>query len=197
MSEEVEKTEMVEQEPEVAKEPEKEPESSADVFDGEPFDAERAKTLITKLRSEVKGLKPFEKKVKQLEQAEQERKDAELSEMERLQKQLSESENKLQRLTYQQMQRKIADEVGLPAVFADRIQGDDEDAMRKDAKSLLEAMPQEKKTVIATTNPGDAKRGVTDDQRRAALYRGDPSDPFDTAAARAHGGGVHFVTDKE
>ena len=153
---------------------------------------ERTQVALKKANSEAAKRR---KQLDAFEKAEQERKDAELSETERLKKELDESQTKLERLNYQQLQRSIADDIGLPAAFANRIQGDDAEAMKEDAKQLLEAMPkQDKKTIISPTNPGEAKQGMTDNQRRAQLYRGDVTDPFDAESARQKGGGVHFIT---
>ena len=135
------------------------------------------------------------KKLETYEKADQERKEAELSEMEKLQKQLADREAELNKLTITELKRSIAEEIGLPTAFAKRIQGDNEEAMREDAKSLLDAIPASKKPIKSEiTNPGDATKGKTDNQRRAELYRGDMTDPFDAEAAKSHGGGVHFIT---
>ncbi len=109
------------------------------------------------------------KKLEELEKAEQARKDAELSEQDRLKK---ENETlRIQAATAQRelLQRSVADEIGLPLLFASRIQGADKDAMLTDAKALLEAMPKAKLAAGSATNPGAASGGETDEQKRKRL----------------------------
>ena len=167
MADEVTKTETVE-----VKQPASEKPGVA-LFDGEPFDAERAKSLIEKLRGEVKELKPLASKAQDLLTAEQARKEAELSEMEKLQKQLADAQAKADALARENAQRKAADDAGLPAAFADRIKGETPEDMLADAKSLLEAMPKQPATPkITPTNPGAGagKAGETDEERRKRLF---------------------------
>jgi hypothetical protein len=111
------------------------------------------------------------KKLEEFEKAEQARKDAELSETERLKKELQSAQSKLEAAQRTELQRSVSDEVGLPAVFAARIQGADRDAMLADAKAILAVLP--KGTTLAPkigpTNPGAATKGETDDEKRRRL----------------------------
>ena len=137
------------------------------------FDKERAMATINKLRQFEKEAKANAKKLEAFEKAEAERKQAEMSEIDKLKAQIAEAEAKAARLEKESLQRKAADEAGLPLVFADRIRGESLDEMVADAKGLLEAMPKPdpKKTVVNPTNPGQgAGQGETDDQRRKRLF---------------------------
>ena len=97
------------------------------------------------------------KKLDDFEAAEQKRKDAELSEVERLKKEAETLRAQAAEAQRSVLQRDIAAEVGLPAMFAARIVGADRDAMLADAKALLEAMPKAPKSAPGNaTNPGGA-----------------------------------------
>lgn len=111
------------------------------------------------------------KKLEALEQVEKDRADAEKSETEKLRDQLAEANTKLAKIEREGKQRLIADRVGLPAVFATRIQGETPEEMEADAKTLLEAMPKKSVTSQHSTNPnGDnSDNRETDDQRRKRL----------------------------
>ena len=136
----------------------------------EPFDAERAKALIDKLRQEVKENKAKAKRADELEAAEKKRKDAELSEAERLRKELEDASAKLAELTRKEMQRQAATEAGLPAALAERLRGDNLDEMTADAKHLLEVMPKAPKASNTVTNPATGQtQGESDQERRVRL----------------------------
>ena len=137
--------------------------------DGTPFDAKRAKELLTKLETEAKEGKKAVKRLAELEAKEKERADAELSETEKLKKQLADAQAVNDRLAREQMQNKVAAKVGLPAVFANRIQGDTEELMEEDARSLLAAMPAKVAPPLNPTNPGQPQTGETDADRRERL----------------------------
>lgn len=109
------------------------------------------------------------KKLEELEKADQARKDAELSEQDKLKKEVETLRGQATEAQRALLQRTIAEEVGLPAVFAVRIQGIDRDAMLTDAKAMLEALPKAKPPAGSATNPGAATTGETDEQRRKRL----------------------------
>lgn len=185
-------TDQVIQQPQAGAEqakPEVEPEVKAD-----EFDKERAMATIEKLREFEKLSKSQAKKLAEFEAKEKERQDAELSETEKLKKQLAEKEAILKELSRKSLQREIAEKVGLPAVFADRLKGDDADEMEADAKAILEALPKAGKPNINPTNPGsNASVGETTDQKRARIY-GHGVDMLDPATAQKYGGGVLYTT---
>jgi len=184
MSEEPIKTEMVEQPAETDPEIDQ---GEAVEAGGDDFDKERAMATIKKLREFEKKAKALEKQVSDYEAKEKERRDAELSEIERAKSKLAETQAELDSLRKEQMRAKVAREVGLPDVIAERIQGDDEETMMEDAKRLAEALPKPKP--MSVTNPGAVSKGETDDQRRARIW-GSGANIFDPAAAREQGGGV-------
>ena len=62
-----------------------------------------------------------------------------------------------------------ADELGLPAVFAQRIVGADREAMLNDGRAMLEALPKGTAPKIEPTNPGGASKGETTEQKRKRL----------------------------
>ncbi len=110
------------------------------------------------------------KKLDAYEKAEQTRKDAELSEAQRLQKEVETLGAQAERTNRELMQRDIAAEVGLPAIFAARITGNDKDAMLEDAKAMLSVLPSKPTPSLSATNPGSGQtRSETDEERRKRL----------------------------
>ena len=95
-----------------------------------------------------------------------------MSEVDRLKAELEDATIELERTRIENLKRTIAEDVGLPKEFALRIQGDDEDAMRADAETLLDAMPAKPKSnpQVGTTNPGSGNQvKETREQRRKRL----------------------------
>jgi len=150
----------------------------------EPFDAERAKALINKLRDEVKALKPIEKQYQELKTAEEKRKEAEMTELERAQKRIAELEGMTKAQARREMQRSAAEKYHLPAAVAELIPGDTQEDIDKKAEELSKAIPQSKQSpTLNPTNPsGNAQE--TEEQKRARLF-GNYQDIF-------KGGGVNF-----
>ena len=109
------------------------------------------------------------KKLEEYEKAEADRKLAELSETERLKQELAAAQVRVKAAETTELQRTIADEVGLPAVLATRIQGADREAMLADAKTLLAALPKASAPGGSPTNPGAATKGETDAEKRKRL----------------------------
>ena len=110
------------------------------------------------------------KKLDAYEKAEQSRKDAELSESQRLQKEVETLRAQAERTNRELMQRDIAAEVGLPAIFAARITGEDKDAMLADAKSMYDVLRGKNGPSLSATNPGSGQsRSETDEERRKRL----------------------------
>jgi hypothetical protein len=120
-------------------------------------------TEAKKLRREHQSLR---ERLRQYEEAERKQKEAEMTESERLKAQLLERDAEVQRLQIESLQRKAADEAGLPIAFVDRIRGETLEDMVTDAKGLLEAMPKAGKTNISTTNPGSGKDAKESDEER-------------------------------
>jgi hypothetical protein len=162
------------------------------------FDKERAMATIEKLREFERQSKKLEKKLAEYEDAERKRQEAELSETEKLKKQLAEKEAALTELAHRSLQREVAEKVGLPAVFAERLKGSDADEMEADAKLILEALPKAGQPKVGTTNPGSnaTGNGETDEQRLARIH-GRGVDFFDPATIKKLGGGVTIVKSTE
>jgi len=136
----------------------------------EEFDKDRAMATIKNLREIEKQAKKDAKKLADLEKAEQERKEAEMSELEKANTKLAELEAKNAELARKQMQREAAEKIGLPSVFADRVQGETPEDMEADAKKLLDAMPEPKKVTKVPPSGKETEGGKeTDEERRRRL----------------------------
>jgi hypothetical protein len=179
------------------------PEQAPDI-EPEKFDPERAMETIKAqreseklLKAQVKELAARAKRADELEAAEAKRKEAEMSETERLQKQLADTEAKLKAKEHAELQRAVADKVGLSPVFATRLQGETEEELEADAQKILEALPKAPKTgTPSPTNPGNtATQGETVAQQRSRLNGSGPN-PFDDPSIAARLGGGAFVTQK-
>jgi hypothetical protein len=137
--------------------------------DGKPFNAERAQALIDKLDAEAKEGKKAAKRLAELEAKEKAREEAELSELEKARKESAELRAMVTAAERRELQRSVAEKVGLPAILANRIQGDDEASMTEDATALLAAIPAKVAPKINPTNPGEPQTGETDAERRERL----------------------------
>jgi len=159
--------------------------------EGDEFDKERAMATINKLRAIEKDAQKEHKELEQLRAAEKKREEEALSELERYQKRAEEAEKEATELRLSVLRRKVADEVGLPGALADRLQGADEESLKADAERLLEAIPPStiQKPKIKPTNPADADKVETIEQKRARLL-GRKVSPFDEGLAKDKGGGV-------
>ncbi|MFA5150964.1 MAG: hypothetical protein WC554_00245 [Clostridia bacterium] len=135
------------------------------------------KSALEKEREMNKTNKGALDKLSKFEEAERQRKEAEMTETEKLQLQISEKEksltqiqSELEQLKLNEKKREIAEEVGLPTLFALRIQGTTPEEMKADAMVLLGAIPKIKTTINAT-NPGNNSLSdkETDEERRKRL----------------------------
>lgn len=166
----------------------------------EPFDQARAMALIEKLRSENKNLSKLAKTAEKLEAEKAEREKAEMTEVERVKAELEKYKQQATALQRKQLQREIAEKVGLPLALAERLQGDTAEDLEADAKAVLEVLPKAEKPgqpKIGPTNPGaGATQGETYEQKRARVYGWAGGDLFSPGEAAKRGGGVIF-TDKE
>jgi hypothetical protein len=135
------------------------------------------KSALEKEREMNKTNKGALDKLSKFEEAEKQRKEAEMTETEKLQLQISEKEksltqiqSELEKLKLNEKKREIAEEVGLPTLFALRIQGTTPEEMKADAMVLLGAIPKIKTTINAT-NPGNNSLSdkETDEERRKRL----------------------------
>ncbi len=120
----------------------------------EPFDAERAKALIDKLRGEIKDLKPKAKMAEELSEAEKKRKEAEMTELDRLTKQLEEAQAELKRSKLEVLKQAAAAKHSLPAELATRLQGETAEELDEDAAKLAKLIPKTPAPRVGPTNPG-------------------------------------------
>lgn len=148
---------------------------------------EAMRTALKKANSEAAK---YRKTADEATAAQKAKEEAELSEMEKLRKQLAKAQAETESLRLNQLKAQVAAEMGLPPALAARLQGNDEDELKADAKSLLEAMPKPATPPkIQPTNPANAQPPTeTDDMRRARIYGS--SRMFDPTGASAKGGGV-------
>ncbi len=135
----------------------------------DPAEIERIRLALKKANAEAAA---YRKKADAFEKAEADRKAAEMTEAEKLAAKLKEYEGKLSQYERAALIRKIADEVGLPASLADRLQGGTEDELKADALKLLELVPQKPKLKTDPTNPGNAERTETPAEKRERLLGG-------------------------
>lgn len=176
---ETQPTEMVNTEPPAGEMPAAQPAQGDDI--------EAIKAALKKANNEAAKYR------KAAEAAEQERKareDAELSETEKLRKQVAEYEDRIKTAERQNLQRKIGAELGLPEVLALRLQGDDEDAMKEDAKAILATLPKKPSAPnLSATNPGNGQPLELDYAHWKAL-QGQMADPMSLSSIQKRGGGV-------
>jgi hypothetical protein len=167
---EAEKAEIAEPKPEVAEQPEVEEKEIGK--DGKEYDPIRAQATIEKLRLQLKDVEKRAKKADELEAAEAKRKEAEMSDLEKAQKKTAELESELKSTKLAILRRDVAERVGLPATFVDRLKGETPEDLEADAKALLDAFPKSDKQApkIAATNPGGAAVGETETQALARIH---------------------------
>lgn len=146
------------------------------------------RTLLNKSEETAR----IHKKLESFEKVEEDRKKAAMTETERLKAELEESKKKLAELSKAEQRRVVAEKVGLPLVFADRLKGETLEELEADAKILLEALPKgpPKPPKIEPTNPGAGGMPGETDAQALARIRGQNVNVLDPNFARMHGGGV-------
>lgn len=168
--------------------------------EGEKWDEARAMETIKKLRDIEKQYKKEKQELDRLKADEAKRKEAEMSDIEKANKRAADLEAELKKERTERMRLKVASKYQLPEALANRLQGDTEEDLETDAKSLAELLPkqteqQKKNPLLKTNDIADGQKGKTDAQRRAEIYnRG--VNPFDTQTVLSNGGGVFFVDKK-
>jgi chromosome segregation ATPase len=137
---------------------------------------ETVESLKAQLETVAKALKEANneaakrrKRLDELEAEETKRKQDAMTESERIKAELEQTQKELKQTQRAILQRTVADETGLPAVFADRLRGETPDELRQDAEALLKSIPKQPKPQPGTTNPGSGRAGETDAQRRVRL----------------------------
>jgi hypothetical protein len=149
--------------PEAANEPE------VQTPEVEKFDEARAKELIAKLRVAEKQGKADAKVRAELEAERQTRIDAEKSELQKAQELAARLEADLKVERIRVLRRDAADKIHLPAVFADRLQGETPEELEADALKIMAAIPTPVAPKLAPTNPGDPQTGETVAEKRKRL----------------------------
>jgi len=167
---------------------------------GKTFTQEEVDHIISeRLAREKKKGEDDNRKIKEKVDAEALAKNQEWQKLaETREKELAEATTKLKGLEIEKRKQAIASKVGLPEAFAQRLQGETDEELEKDAKLLLEALPKAPKMpAMSATNPGaGASQGETVAQQRARIY-GQSVNPLDPNYAKAQGGGVFWPNKKD
>jgi hypothetical protein len=168
--------------------------------EAEEFDKERAMKLINNLREVEKQAKKEAKELQELRAEKQKRSEAEMTELQRFQKQAEELQAQNAKLQSDLIRSKVIQEVNLPSIFADRLQGSNYEEMLADAKKILEVLPKQTTTKTAptlnATNPANGQITETDAQMRERLF-GKQGNVFDPNIIKAGGGGVVWIKPPE
>ena len=166
----------------------------------EEFDKARAMELIAKLRDVEKKAKQESKELETLRAEQKKRSEAEMTELQRFQKQAEELQAQNAKLQSDLIRSKVIQEVNLPSIFADRLQGSNYEEMLADAKKILEVLPKQTTTKTAptlnATNPANGQITETDAQMRERLF-GKQGNVFDIGKVKSGGGGVVWTKPPE
>ena len=127
---------------------------------------ETARRSLTNREEEAKRVHD---KLSKFEKAEEERKRAEMSEIDKLKADLELTQTAFKKAQHDNLKRDVAAKTGLPAVFADRLQGETPEALEADALALLEAIPKKTAPQLNPLNPSNTTTGETDAERRKRL----------------------------
>lgn len=171
------------------------------------FDRERAMATIEKLRGFEREALKLRKQIADQEAQAQKAKEAEMTELEKARADLQRVQTEMKALQLSNLRREAAQAAGLPVELAERLQGDTLDDLQADALALLKIIkpPQQEADTkaqppasgpprLVPTNPGPAKQGETQAERRDRIYGYDRTGRvFDPAFAKTLGGGVVFV----
>jgi hypothetical protein len=143
-----------------------------------------------------KQYKQEKKELERLKADEARRKEAEMSETEKLKARADKLEAELTQERSERLRLKIASKHALPDTLASRLKGETEEELEADAQELEKLLPtkteEKKQPQLKATDIANGQNGKTDAQRRAEIYNRGAS-PFDTANAKANGGGVFFT----
>lgn len=135
---------------------------------GEAFDETRAREKIKKANAEAASLRKRLKELEPLAAKVQEAEQSKLSTEERFAQQITEATTRAERAEARILRMSVARAAGLPDDLADRLQGDDEEALTADAERLAELfVPKE-----AEQKP--ARRGDPSQGSDAMALNGDP-----------------------
>jgi hypothetical protein len=161
------------------------------------YSRDRAMNTILNLRKKEKEWKKERGELEELKAKEQERKQADMTEAERYKTRAAELEAELKAERQGRMRLQVANEYNLPEALANRLQGDDLEALKADAEQLAKLLPkpQKENPKLSPNDIGDGKKGETDAQKRARIYQ-TGTNLFDVDQIKQGGGGVFFNTEK-
>lgn len=138
----------------------------------EPFDEARAREKIKKTNAEAAALRKRVKALEAYEAQAQEAEQAKLSETERFAAQLADVTRRAEAAESRLLRNTVARRAGLPDDLADRLQGDDEEALTADAARLAELFGVAQEAASAQQKP--ARRGDPSQGSDALALNGDP-----------------------
>lgn len=164
----------------------------------EVFDQERAMATIKAQREKEKELKAQLKDYERLKADEQKRVEAQMTEAEKLNKQVAELTARNAEMALGILRRDVVSEIGLPAIFVDRLKGNTREEMLADAQELLKTIPQNQSAPrLKVTQPGNSQTVETKEQQRERLFGRQGNVFGDINAIREAGGGVVWTKPPE
>lgn len=164
--------------------------NTSEVAAEEGFDKDRAMETIKKLREIEKQYKKEKQELDRLKADEQKRKEAEMTEAEKAKARADELEAELKKERAKGLRLQVAVKYSLPEALANRLQGETAEELEADAEQLAKLIPAKKDAPKLNANDiADGKRGETDAEKRARIYR-KGGNLFDATEAAKKGGGV-------
>lgn len=125
-----------------------------------PEEVARIRAALAKANKEAERLRLKEK----------EREDAQLSEIEKVKRDADEAKIELEKLRSAKVRADIALELGLPAKWVGRLQGDTEDELRADAAEILADLNKPKKPAPDASQGARTSALSEDDQFFESIY---------------------------
>lgn len=125
----------------------------------EEFDAARAKEKIKKVNAEAANLRKRLKELEPLAAAAQEAERAKLSDAERFAQQIADLTTRASKAEQRVLRLTVARAAGLPDDLAERLQGDDEEALAADAGRLAELFGASQEAQQKPARRGDPSQG--------------------------------------
>jgi hypothetical protein len=171
--------------------------ATSDTAVEDEYSRDRAMNTILNLRKQEKEWKQERKELAEYKAKEEQRKQAEMTEAEKYKNRADQLEAELKAERHGRMRLQVANEYNLPEALANRLQGDDLEALKADAEQLAKLLPkpQKENPKLAPNDIGDGKKGETDAQKRARIYQ-TGTNLFDVDQIKQGGGGVFFNTEK-
>lgn len=158
----------------------------------EAFDKERAMSTIIKLREIETQYRKEKREFERIKAEEEKRKLAEMTDVERYKAEAEKLQKELQAERSNLIRLKVANKYQLPEILASRLQGETEDELEADAKTLIESLPKPKTPKLSANDVTNGENKETEAQKRARIYN-KGSDIFDVGKIKEGGGGVFFI----